>query len=68
MWNNRNKNFTRAKMDRRIAQIEESIKTDILALLQPTENSRTSQNWHAFFDKCAGVIELDGGLPPRVSV
>jgi hypothetical protein len=38
-------------------------KTEDLALLRPTGDGWSAEDWHAFFDERAGMGEFDGGLP-----
>ena len=40
-----------------------SLKTEVLALLRPTEDGWSAEDWHVFFDERAGMVEFDGGLP-----
>jgi hypothetical protein len=39
------------------------LKHEILALLRPTEDGWSGEDWRAFFDERAGIAEFDGGLP-----
>jgi hypothetical protein len=39
-------------------------KTEVLALLRPTEDGWSAEDWHVFFDERAGLVGFDGGLPP----
>jgi len=38
-------------------------KAEIVALLRPTEDGWSAEDWQVFFDERAGIIEFDGGLP-----
>ena len=38
-------------------------KPDILALLRPSRDSWSAEDWQVFFDERAGIAEFDGGLP-----
>jgi hypothetical protein len=38
-------------------------KSDIVALLRPENERWSAEDWQAFFDERAGIIEFDGGLP-----
>jgi hypothetical protein len=39
------------------------LKTEVLALLRPTEDGWSAEDWHVFFDERAGMVEFDAGLP-----
>ncbi len=38
-------------------------KADIVALLRSTNDGWSAEDWQAFFDERAGILEFDGGLP-----
>jgi len=38
-------------------------KVEIVALLRPAEDGWSAEDWQAFFDERAGIVEFDGGLP-----
>jgi hypothetical protein len=38
-------------------------KAEIVALLRPGQGGWSAEDWQAFFDERAGIIEFDGGLP-----
>lgn len=38
-------------------------KAGIVALLRPTEDGWSAEDWQVFFDERAGIVEFDGGLP-----
>ena len=37
-------------------------KADIVALLRPTKDGWTAEDWQAFYAERAGILEFDGGL------
>jgi hypothetical protein len=40
-----------------------SHKAEVLVLLRPGQDGWSAEDWHAFFEERAGIIEFDGGLP-----
>ena len=38
-------------------------KAEIAALLQPSRDGWSVEDWQVFFDGRAGIVEFDGGLP-----
>ncbi len=38
-------------------------KADVIALLRPTPDGWSAEDWIAFYDERAGIVEYDGGLP-----
>jgi hypothetical protein len=38
-------------------------KADIVALLRPMNDGWSAQDWLAFYDERAGILELDNGMP-----
>jgi hypothetical protein len=38
-------------------------KAEIVALLRPGRDGWSAEDWQAYFDERAGIIEFDGGLP-----
>jgi hypothetical protein len=38
-------------------------KAEVVALLRPGRNGWLAEDWRAFFDERAGIVEFDGGLP-----
>jgi hypothetical protein len=38
-------------------------KGEVVALLRPGRNGWSAEDWRAFFDERAGIVEFDGGLP-----
>jgi hypothetical protein len=42
-------------------------KADIVVLLRPGRNSRSAEEWRAFFDERAGIAEFEGGLSRAVA-
>ena len=38
-------------------------KAEVVALLRPGRNGWSAEDWRAFFDERAGIVEFDGGLP-----
>jgi hypothetical protein len=38
-------------------------KAEIVALLRPGHDGWSAEDWQAYFDERAGIIEFDGGLP-----
>ncbi|MGC2075970.1 MAG: hypothetical protein WA728_08065 [Xanthobacteraceae bacterium] len=38
-------------------------KAEIVALLRPSEDGWSAEDWQVFFDERAGIVEFDGGLP-----
>jgi hypothetical protein len=38
-------------------------KADIVALLRPTKDGWTAEDWQAFYDERAGILQFDVGLP-----
>lgn len=38
-------------------------KAEVVALLRPSENGWSAEDWQAFFDERAGIAEFDGGVP-----
>ena len=46
-----------------VSHLLASHKTEIMALLRPGLDGWSAQDWQAYFDERAGIVEFDGGLP-----
>ena len=40
-----------------------SHKAEVVALLRPSPDGWSAEDWQVFFDERAGIVEFDGGLP-----